>query len=269
MPPELTEADLNADAGIPGNAPDGSTPPEAGSAEDNSQAAGGATEPAPGAGEDPQLKAAVRGIHQKAQEAADLRRERDALKQQLDLFQQGLKDPNFVKTLNEHYSRVNGNGREVEPSEEEMIQKTGLDKDLLGAFDRYLAARGVLRRGDPELMEAQQLLYGLANTQASSVANQLQTKYTDFRDHEPAVRDLVRRSGGALTLEQAYHAITGGNGKGKEQQRREEVDAKARANLPRAGKQASQPGKPRTYQSFDEAFMEAMKEQGITSFRSR
>ena len=268
MLPELREADLNDGAGIPPAPADGSTPPEAGTVEDNSEAASGTSDAESEAGSDTQLKAAVRGIHQKAQEASDLRRENDNLKQQLDLFQKGLKDPNFVKTLNDHYARVSG-GDEKEPTVDELVQQTGLDKDILGAFDRYMAARGVIRRGDPELMEAKQMLYGLATAQAGSVAQQLSAKYPDFKNREADIRLLVQRANGALTLEQAYHAIVGADGKTREVQKREDVEAKARANLPKAGKQGTPSGKPRAYASFDEAFNESMRELGITSFRTR
>lgn len=264
---EHTEGELNAGAGIPPEAGgNGSTPPEAASPEVNSEPAGDAQDH--GAGEDPQLKAAVRGIHQKAREAQELARENQALKEQIDMFQKGLKDPNFVRTLNDHYARVQGPA-EAEPSEEDMVKQTGLDKDFIGAFDRYLAARGVLRRGDPELREAQQLLYGLVQDRAGSAFSQLTEKYPDAARKESDIRGLVQRSNGALTLEQAYHALTGGQARPKEEVQRAEVEAKARANLPKNGKSGPSPGKPRTYDSFDEAFYESMKELKLNSLRGR
>ena len=220
-------------------------------------------------------KDAVKGIHEKGQEATQLQKESQLLQQQIEQLKAGLQDPNTLQTLLDHANRVNGAPAiKSQPTAEELESLTGLDEPMQKAFDTYLEARGYVRGDDPLLQKYQGLIDGFASDKATSSWQVLADKYPDAERHKQQVVKMLQvanDAGVGMTLEQAYHGVTNGASAAKaaETKLRGTTQQKVQAQLPRSGARGVTSKKAKDYSSFEEAFNDAMRESGMTSFNPR
>lgn len=194
---------VDPEAGIPEGAPSEGTPteehsgtPDFGQLDDQGKA--------------DQYAHALRGLTEKAQENAQLKQQMDDLRGKMEQMQQAVQDPATLKYLMDR-AQPNGEAAPTQLPPDQLAQELGMeDASLIEFMDRYTQARGLMRRDDPTLQQGLQQLNSLQQTSVQSQWAQVAGQYEGADKFQNQVLDLIHKTGGALSMDQALHAVSGG-----------------------------------------------------------